>query len=254
MKFFALVLILFTSLPCFAQKHVSAGRQKVDAAYKFQEKLNDSTATIAEVINNWSRTAADADVKKDPDALAIALGCEGILEIQRNQDKRADSILKIAMLKFRIKDSKAYFLVTYAELERDMQHYNAAMTAYEEIVHTMDSLPQLWDIDYYRSSGYAPYAYAIDACYGMEQIAAHNADHRKYAVELLTSVMEKHNADALGAMALTALHELGSINDEGYKFKLDLMASRRPQLRTFATRFQKQFQEPSAAQETSKHP
>src|SRR5438876_1350901 len=135
MKFLVLPFLFLVALPVFAQEHsaVSPGRRKVDAAHKFQEKLADSSATIGQVIRRWSETAADSEVQKDRDALAIAYGSEGILEIQRGQDTRADSILKLAMLKFRKKSSKAYFLVAYAELERDLKHYHGAMTAYAEI-------------------------------------------------------------------------------------------------------------------------
>jgi hypothetical protein len=253
MKLLVLPLIFLLSAPAFAQQSTSLGRKKVDAAYKFQEKLKDSSVTIEQVIQNWRRTAADTDVQKDRDSYAVALGCEGYLELQRGNDKRADSILDAAMLKFRRKSSKAFFLVTFAELERELKHYHGAMSSYEEIVNTMDSLPQLWDIAYYRLSGYAPYAYAIDACYGMAQIATADKEHRKYAIELLTAILKKHPSDALGLMALTALHELNAINDEGYKFKLDFMASRHPQLRAIAPKFEKQFAS-TAAQETGKRP
>ena len=247
MKYIALVslallgpaTILAIANPCSAQ--MSAGRRKVEAAYKFQEKLIDSTATIEEVIGKWSRIARDTDVRKDADALAISYGCEGLLELQQGKKFRADSLLIRAMPLFRLTRSKAYFLVAYAELERQIKHYDRAMRSYEEIVTTMDSMPELWDIQYYRASGYAPYAYAIDASLGIEQIGSMDAEYHKKAVELLSATMDRHPVDALGLMALVALHHLGAIQDVPYKFKLDLLCSRKPELRAVSETFDRKF-------------
>jgi len=254
MKLFVL-LVIFCSSTAFAQTSITPGRKKVDAAYQFQEKLKDSSVTIEQVIQNWRRVAADTVVQKDRDSYAVALGCEGYLELQRGNDRRADSILDAAMLKFRRKSSKAFFLVVFAELERELKHYKGAMAAYEEIVNTMDSLPQLWDISYYRMSGYAPYAYAIDACYSMGKIVQDDISHRKAAVQVLSSVMAKHPNDPLGLMALTILHDLGAISDEGYKFKLDLMCSRKPELRKTSSKFEAAIElDSTRTKETGKRP
>jgi hypothetical protein len=106
----------------------------------------------------------------------------------------------------------------------------------------MDSIPELWNIDYYRGSGYAPYAYAIDACLGMTRIAFADKGLHVQAVRQLAGVMEQHPEDALGIMALVSLHHVGAINDEAYKFKLDLIASRKPDLRDISEKFEKQFE------------
>ena len=171
-----------------AQQKESKGRIKVEEAYTFQNKLLDSTATIDEVIQKWSATAADPSVRKEPDALAIAFGCEGLLEIQKGENQKADSLLKKSLPLFRIRDSKASFLVSYAEFERGLRHNAQAMRANEEIVKTMDSIPELNDISFYQESGYAPYAYAIDASFGMAQIALSDSSERKKAIELLKSM------------------------------------------------------------------
>ena len=239
MKYLALLLLVLASVPSFAQ--TSAGRKKVEAAYKFQEKLADSSATIEQVIEKWRRTAQDSAVRKDADALAIAYGCQGLLELQRGKKLLADSLLSQAIPLFRLTHSKAYFLVAYAELERELRHYDRAMHSYEEIVNTMDSVPELWNIDFYRASGYAPYAYAIDASFGIEQIGSADAGLHKRAVELLSTTMNRHPVDALGLMALVALHHLGAIQDEPYKFKLDLLCSRRPELRAVSEKFEKKL-------------
>jgi hypothetical protein len=243
MRWFAIILLVLCSSPVFAQKE-SAGRKKVDDGYKFQAKIDDGSATKQEVIDNWSRIAADSVVHKDPDAWGIAYGCEALLRYQVGQRKQADSVMAKGIGKFRLRKSKAYFLVAFANMDRELKHYNRAMNSYEEIVTTMDSLPELWDIDYYRLSGYAPFAYAIDACLGIAHIGMANADYHRRAVELLTDVMDAHEGQALGVMALVSLHEMGTIKDEAYKFKLDLAASRHPELREAANKFEKEFKKP----------
>ena len=213
----------------------------IRAAYDFQKKLDDSTTTIDRVIVKWSSTANDPDVKNDPNSLAIALGSEGLLEIRNGNAMRADSLLKKSMPLFRSRMSKASFLVGYAELERSLLKNAMAMRAYDEIVNTMDSVGALWDIQFYRLSGYAPYAYAIDACFGMEQIASSDTAFRKKAIDLLTQTMNRHTTDALGLMAIVSLHQLGAMSNETYKFQVDLLCSRKPELRKACDTFEKKF-------------
>ncbi|HEX5317107.1 MAG TPA: hypothetical protein VFX22_10700 [Candidatus Kapabacteria bacterium] len=226
-----------------AGRKESEGRRIVQEAYAFQNKLLDSTATMDEVIQKWSATAANPAVRKDPDAQAIAYGCEALLEIQKGENKKADSLLKRALPLFRIRESKAPVLVTYAEFERGLHHNAQAMRAYEEIVKTMDSIPGLDDIPFYHASGYAPYAYAVDASFGMAQIAMSDSSERKQAIELLTNTLKLHPDDALGLMDLAALHRLHKISDENYKFKVDLLCSRKPELRKVDDHFEKKFAE-----------
>jgi tetratricopeptide (TPR) repeat protein len=251
--FFLVIMALSSSGSADAQKSdpqqpkpkaataISPGRQKLEAAFTYQSKLADSTVTIDEVIENWSAVARERDVRQDPEAVAIAFGSEGLLELQKGEKLRADSLLARSIPLFRLKHSKAYFLVAFADLERDLRHYKRALQAYDEIVNTMDSLPELWDIQFYRLSGYAPFAYAIDASLGIAQIGKADPEHHKKAIELLSETMGRHPEDALGLMDLVALHYLGAIKNEQYKFKLDLLCSRKPELRIVSETFEKEI-------------
>ena len=242
---FAFALFFF-SIQSHAQaiKNESQGRKLVQQAYLYQNKLLDSTATIDQVIHRWSVTAANPHVKKDPDAQAIAYGCEGLLEIQKNDAHKADSLLKRALPLFRLRESKAPFLVSYAEFEKAIHHYADAMRADEEIVKTMDSIPQLDDIPFYHASGYAPYAYAIDASFAMANIAKADTTQRKKAIELLTETLKRHPQDALGIMDITALHELHALTDAEFKLKIDYICSAQPSLRPVADLFKQKFSSP----------
>ncbi len=239
---FLLILLTFSSA-AFAQKDESAspGRKKVQVAYEYQAQLADSTITIDEVIANWREVAADRDVKKDVDALAIAFGSEGLLELQKGAKLRADSLLARGVPLFRLKHSKAYFLVAFAELDRELKHYPRSIRSYDEILNSMDSMPELWDIEYYRLSGYAPYAYAINAALGLGRIGKASAEHRKQVTDLLTVSLEHHPSDPVGLMDLVALHYYGAIKKEDYKFKLDLLCSRKPELRKIGERFESEI-------------
>lgn len=225
-------------------RNESAGRRLVQQAYAYQNKLLDSTVTIDQVIHRWSVTAANPSVKKDPDAQAIAYGCEGLLEIQKNDARKADSLLKQALPLFRLRESKAPILVSYAEFEKGIHHYADAMRADEEIVKTMDSIPELDQIPFYHASGYAPYAYAIDASFAMANIAKSDTAQRKKAIELLQQTLKRHPQDALGIMDATALHELHALSDAEFKFKIDYICSVEPNLRPVADLFQQKFSKP----------
>ena len=202
---------------------------------------------MADVLRTWSAAASNPEVRKDRDALAIAYGSEGILEIQNGEKHKADSLLRKSLPLFQYRWSKAPVLVAYAEFERGIKSYAAAMGAYDEIVHTMDSIAALWNIQFYRLSGYAPYAYAIDACYGMVQIVKHDAKQKKKAVELIQNTLDRHPDDALGMMAIVALHRLGALDNEDYKFKVDLLCSRKPDLRKANDTFEQKFTEAAKA-------
>ncbi|HZK75285.1 MAG TPA: hypothetical protein VFD13_00095 [Candidatus Kapabacteria bacterium] len=240
---FAFIAAITSSAEAQTTPNMSKGREIVQEAYQFQNKLLDSTATIDEVIQKWSATAANPYVHKDPDAQAIAYGCEALLEIQKGENEKADSVFKKALPLFRIRESKAPILVTYADFERGIHHDAASLRADEEIVKTMDSIPQLDDIPFYHASGYAPYAYAIDASFGMAQIALADSSERKHAIELLRGTMNRHLDDALGLMDGVALHHLHAMSDEDYKFTIDLLCSRKPELRKVSDLFEKKFAE-----------
>ena len=221
----------------------SKAQKAIRAAAGFEAKLADSSVTLDQAIENWRSTAANPDVKSDTNSLAIALGSEGLLEIQKGNTVRADSLLGKAMQLFRRRLAKAPFLVQFAELERSLNKNAVAMRAYDEIVNTMDSVGGLWYIEYYRLSGYAPFAYGIGASFGIEQIASRDTAFRKKAILILTSAMNRHPSDALGMMAVVALHRLGAITDDSYKFHVDLLSSRKPELRNVCDIFEKKFSE-----------
>ncbi len=244
-KIFCILFFCAVILPCVAhsQPKASKGRSIVQAAVAYQSKLQDSTVTLDDVLHNWDVTARDPEVRKDQDALAIAYGCEALIEVQKGRSHSADSLFRKALPLFRFKSSKESILVAYAEFERGLKNNADAMRAYDEIVHTMDSVGTLWDIEYYRLSGYAPYAYAIDASFGMAQIAASDPKQKQKAIELLQNTFDRHPNDALGMMTIVALHRLGAMDDEAYKFQVDLLCSRKPELRDVNELFEKKFSE-----------
>ena len=139
------------------------------------------------------------------------------------------------------KISQAYFLVAFAELDRELKHYSRAMKSYDEILNSMDSMPELWDIEFYRLSGYAPYAYSITAALGVGRVAKADAQYRKHATELLNSSFDRHPNDAAGLMDSVALHHFGGIKDADYKFKIDVMCSWKPELRKISDTFEKEM-------------
>jgi tetratricopeptide (TPR) repeat protein len=213
------------------------------AAAAYEDKLSDSSVTLDQVIANWRATAENPDVRADTNSYAISIASVGMFELQKGNTHLGDSLLGKAMPLFRKRLAMAPFLVQYAELERSLHKNSVAMRAYDQIVNTMDSIGQLWDIQFYRLSGYAPYAYAIDASFGMEQIALHDSTYRKKAIELLTKTMKRHPVDALGMMTIVALHRLGAMSDETYKFQVDLLCSRKPALRKVCNTFESRFSE-----------
>ena len=247
MKSIIILLFVAAIIPCVAhaQQEESEGRKIIRSGFAYQDKLQDSSATLDDVIRFWSNAAYNPEVRKDSDALAIALGCEGVLEIRKGEKHKADSLFRKALPLFKFRSSKASILVAYAEFERGEKKNAEAMRAYDEIVNTMDSIGALWDIRFYRMSGYAPFAYAIDAEFGMEQIAASDPSQKKKAVDLLTKSLDHHPENAIGMMAIVALHRLGAMDNETYKFKVDLLCSRKPELRRTNDLFERKFSEAS---------
>jgi hypothetical protein len=204
--------------------------------------LADSSVTIQQVIEKWRTLAKDPEVRSDKDALAVALGCEGLLEMQRHDLMRADSLLSTALPLFRLRKSKAYFLVAYAELERTLDRNVAAVRAYREIIETLDSVAELDRIDYYRLSGYAPYAYAIDAAYELARIAENDTTQRPAAIAILKRAMKKSHANPVTLMCATALKRIDTGNAPDYEFQINLICSRKPEDRALADKFAKRLQ------------
>ena len=141
---------------------------------------NFNSVTLQEVLTNWKDVTEDKDVKRDVDALAIAYAAEGMLLLQNGQKAIADSTLAYAIPIFRLKHSKAYFLVAFADLDRELHRYKRALTSYKEIMSTMDSMPELWDIDFYRESGYAPFAYGANPDFNFRSFRTTNVLRWEY--------------------------------------------------------------------------
>jgi len=229
------------------QEHVpsqpTAGKKEVEEAFGFQRRLLRGLETIDAVIKNWARTARLANVRKDPDALAISYGCEALMEIERDSAGRADSLLKHAMPLFKYKDSKSYFLVALAQLESKRSFYDQSFRYYSEILSNFDSLDALKDITFYSESGYAPYAYGIDAALHIANLGRSLPELQKPAIELLEAAANKHPIDALGLMSLTALKHLDSMHVADYSFRIEQLISRKPELRKASDKFELQFAE-----------
>ncbi len=221
----------------------TAGKKEVEKAFQFQRRLLHGLETIDTVIKNWARTAKLAEVKKDPDALGISYGCEGLMEIERDSASRADSLLKRAMPLFKYKDSKSYFLVALAQLETRRSFYDQSFRVYSEILNNFDSLDALKDITFYSESGYAPYAYGIDAALHIANLGRSLPELRNPAIELLEAAAIKHPIDALGLMSLTALKHLDSTHVQDYNFRIEQLCSRKPELRKASDKFELQFAE-----------
>jgi hypothetical protein len=221
----------------------TAGKKEVEKAFQFQRRLLHGLETIDTVIKNWARTAKLADVKKDPDALGIIYGCEGLMEIERDSASRADSLLKLAMPYFKYKDSKSYFLVALAQLETKRSFYDESFRVYTEILNNFDSLDALKDITFYSESGYAPYAYGIDAALHIANLGLSLPELHNPAIALLELSANKHSIDALGLMALTGLKHLDTARVADYNFRIEQLCSRKPDLRKASDKFELQFAE-----------
>jgi hypothetical protein len=258
-SFFLVLFFVLVACPALAQhstkltgeaaleEHVpsqpTAGKKDVEKAFQFQRRLLHGLETIDTVIKNWARTATLANVKKDHDALAISFGCEGLMEIERDSFSRADSLLKKAMPLFKYKDSKSYFLVALAQLESKRSFYDQAFRVYAEILTNFDSLDALKDITFYSESGYAAYAYGIDAALHITNLGRSIPQFLTPAIQVLQRAASKHPVDALGLMALTGLKYLDSANVADYIFKIEQLCSRKADLRKVADKFELQFAE-----------
>jgi hypothetical protein len=142
---------------------------------------------------------------------------------------------------FRLRKSKAYFLVAYAELERTLERNVAAVRAYREILETLDSVPELDRIEFYRLSGYAPFAYAIDAAYGLAKVAEADSSVRPTAIKILKTAMKRHSSKPVTLMCATALKRIDRANASDYDFQINLVCSRSPESRSLADKFEKRL-------------
>jgi hypothetical protein len=241
MRFVLVLLLLLCSNIAAAQK-LSKGKERIQAAMAFQTKLKKGSTSLSEVRQEWQKAVKDPDVKKDLDALAIGLSSLAIVERDLGNPAVADSLFEVAMLMFQLKASKAYFLVTHASVKTELKKISQAMDAYTEIATDFDSLPQLRQIDFYANSGYADYAYAIDATRNITKLGINNPSLKAKAIRVLDGVIKKHPANELGLMAITGLLKLDTENQKKREFQREFLHSKRSGLRELGDKFAKQFE------------
>lgn len=248
--FSALSLVLTLTLPLVSQAQsnqssssqpLTKGKQRVQEAMAFQAQLKKGTTSLNEVREEWKRAVNDPSVKKDKDALAIALSSQAIAERDMGSLEVADSLFEVAMPLFQLKASKAYFLVTHASVKKDLKHFVEAMTSYTEIVNDFDSLPQLRQIAFYANSGYADYAYGIDAARNITLLGLNNPSLKAKAIRVLDGVVKKHPLNELGLMAITGLTKLDTENVKHRDFQKEYLFSKKRDMRELADKFAKQF-------------
>jgi hypothetical protein len=217
----------------------SPGRKKVEAVYGYQNKVTRGQETIVGILDRWQKLVKDPEVRRDKDALAIAYGCMGLMELERDDKAKADSLLTLAMGYFKIKRSKARFLVSLAKLKNDRGLFTQSIDYYGEILTKYDSLPELNEIEYFKRSGYGEQAYAIDAALNITKIARSNAKLFNRGVDFLERGATKRTAS--GLMCLVALEHLNSSKRETYIKQRETLIALKPELTTAQNNFQKQF-------------
>lgn len=245
----SLVSILAQPLTSMAQSGQSSsnqsltkGKQRVQEAMAFQAQLKKGTTSLNEVREEWKRAVNDPSVKKDKDALAIALSSQAIVERDMGDLNAADSLFEVAMPLFQLKASKAYFLVTHASVKKELKRFSAAMDSYTEIANDFDSLPQLRQISFYANSGYADYAYGIDAARNVTLLGLNNPSLKAKAIRVLDGVVKKHPLNELGLMALVGLTKLDTENLKHRDFQKEYLFSKKRDMRELADKFAKQFE------------
>jgi len=164
-----------------------------------------------------------------------------LMEIERDSSDRADSLIKRAMPLFKYKDSKSYFVLALAQLEAKRSMYIESFYYYRELLVNFDSLDALKDITFYNESGYAPYAYAIDAALHLTNYGLSIKEFKEEAIFLLKRAAAKHEVDALGLMCYTALKHIDHDHTEDYNFQIEQLCSRKPELRKASDKFEKEF-------------
>lgn len=228
-RFLAVVFLAALPSIALAQPKVTPGRAKVEEATRFQMELGKGKVSLQDVLERWRSLTHDPVVQKDKDALAIAYACEGLVEKERGELDRADSLLEYSMPLFQLKASKAYFLVQHALLKKSMRQHKSAIDLYAEILSDYDSLPQLREIKFYAGSGYPDLAYAIDAARNLAEIALVAPGQRARVISLLTSSLKKHPADQLGLMNLVALELLDKEKAAQWRERKEKLLSAKPE-------------------------
>jgi hypothetical protein len=236
MRIILLIVCFLTANSVIAQQ-LSKGKMRLREAMEFQSKLSKGSTSLADVRDEWARAAKDPEVRKDNDALAIAYASRAIVERDLGHVETADSLFKLSMPLFELKASKAYFLVTHANLRRDAKDMPGALTIFTEIATEFDSLPQLNGITFYAKSGYADLAYAIDAARNITLIGYNNQSLKPKAIKALSDVLRAHPSDQLGLMAILGLEKLDDVGRAKHISKKEKLIAKRPEFETLAADF-----------------
>jgi hypothetical protein len=232
-----LPLVLFLLATSAEAQQPSKGKMRLREAMEVQAKLSKGSISLVDVRDEWANAAKDPEVRKDKDALAIAYASRAIVERDLSNIQAADSLFSLAMPLFQLKASKAYFLVTHANLRRDAKDMPGALSIFTEIATDFDSLPQLNGIAFYAKSGYAELAYAIDAARNIALIGYNNQSLKAKAIKALSEVLKDHPADQLGLMAILGLEKIDDVNRAKHTARKEKLVAKREDLQTLATDF-----------------
>jgi hypothetical protein len=232
-----LPLVLFLLATSAEAQQPSNGKMRLREAMEVQAKLSKGSISLVDVRDEWANAAKDPEVRKDKDALAIAYASRAIVERDLSNIQVADSLFSLAMPLFQLKTSKAYFLVTHANLRRDAKDMPGALSIFTEIATDFDSLPQLNGIAFYAKSGYAELAYAIDAARNIALIGYNNQSLKAKAIKALSEVLKDHPADQLGLMAILGLEKIDDVNRAKHTARKEKLVAKREDLQILATDF-----------------
>jgi hypothetical protein len=241
MKFLLVLLILAVSTGQTHAQELTKGKLRVREAMTYQGKIKSGKISLVDVRDEWHRATKDPDVKKDKDALAIAYASMALAVRDLGELESADSLLHIAMPNFQLKASKAFFLLSQANLKHDLKKSGESLELFTEIATDFDSLPQLKGITFYANSGYAELAYGIDAARNIALIGLTDQRYKSQAIKTLSQVSKKHRADEMGLMALVGLKKLDKSNAEKYDTQMEALFSKKAELRELAAEFSKQL-------------
>lgn len=236
-----LILLAFLLATSASAQPLSKGKLRLREAMEFQSNLSKGSTSLMDVRDEWDRASKDPDVRKDKDALAIAYASRAIVERDLAHPDVADSLFTIAMPLFELKASKAYFLVTQANLKRDNKDGAGALKLFTEIATDFDDLPQLNSITFYAKSGYAPLAYGIDAARNIALLGMNNQALKPRAVKALNDIVKAHSKDQLGLMALVGLEKLDAANAKKHEAQKEKLVLKREEFRDLAADFAKEL-------------
>lgn len=232
-----IAVLLFLVANSSQAQQLSKAKIRLREAMEFQSKLSKGSISLVDVRDEWARAAKNPEVRKDKDALAIAYASRAIVERDLTNIKSADSLFSLAMPLFELKASKAYFLVTHANLRRDAKDMSGALKIFSEIATEFDSLPQLNGITFYAKSGYAELAYAIDAARNIALIGYNYQTLKSKAVATLNTVLRAHPSDQLGLMAILGLEKVDDVNRAKHTKRKEKLLARDAELSALAADF-----------------